>query len=120
MDAEISWHVELLIKPGQLESFRALTGEMVELTRREQGVLSYQRFISEDGETVHVFERYENSTAALAHLRIFAREFAERFQKLVERQSFVVFGDPTAELKAALDEYGATYAKPFGDFAYWA
>ena len=120
MDWEICWHVELLIKPGQLESFRALTGEMVELTRRERGVLSYQRFISEDGKTVHVFERYENSTAALAHLRTFAKEFAERFQKLVERKSFVVFGDPTAELKAALDRYGATYAKPFGNFAYWA
>lgn len=120
MDGEISWHVELSIKPSQLESFRALTGEMVEATRREPGVLSYQRFISEDGKTVHVFERYANSAAARAHLQIFAKKFAERLQKLVGRKSFVVFGDPTAELKAALDAYGATYAKPFGNFAYWA
>ena len=120
MDAEISWHVELEIKPSQLERFRTLTGEMVDSTRREPGVLTYQRFIGGDGRTVHVFERYANSAAALAHLQIFAREFTERFQKLVVRKSFVVLGNPTAELTAALDGYGAAYAKPFGDFAYWA
>ena|SRR5579864_3746674 len=120
MDREICWHVELLIKPGQLESFRALTGEMVEHARREVGILSYQRFINEDGKIVHVFERYADSNAALAHLEMFAKRFAERFQRLLERKSFVVFGDPTAELKAVLDGYGAVYAKPFGDFAYWA
>jgi len=119
MSGEICWHVELLIKPGQLESFRTLTGEMVESARREPGVLSYQRFVSEDGKTVHVFERYANSDAALSHLQMFASTFGVRFQALVERKCFVVFGDPTAELKAALDGYGATYAKPFGDFAYW-
>lgn len=120
MSRQICWHVELTIKPGQLESFRELTGEMVEATRREPGVLSYQRFISEDGKTIHVFERYTDSTAALTHLQTFAKTFAARFQQLVERKGFIVFGAPTAELKAALDGYGATYATPFGDFAYWA
>jgi quinol monooxygenase YgiN len=120
MDGEICWHVELLVKPGQLESFRALTGEMVEAARREPGVLSYQRFVSADGKTVHVFERYADSAAALTHLQVFAEKFAKRFQNLAERKSFVVFGNPTAELMATLDGYGAVYAKPFGDFAYWA
>jgi rubrerythrin len=27
---------------------------------------------------------------------------------------------PTAELKEALERYGAIYFKPFGDFGYWA
>jgi hypothetical protein len=58
MDKEISWHVELRIKPGQLDSFRALTGEMVAFTRREAGALSYQRFVSADGTTLHIYERY--------------------------------------------------------------
>ena len=120
MNGQICWHVELVIKPGLLESFRALTGEMVESARRELGILSYQRFVSEDGKTVHVYERYADSTAALTHLEIFAKKFAEPFQDMVERKRFVVFGYPTAELKAALDGYGAIYFKPFGDFAYWA
>jgi (4S)-4-hydroxy-5-phosphonooxypentane-2,3-dione isomerase len=120
MSEQISWHVELAIKPGQLKSFLALTGEMVASTRREHGVLGYQRFVSEDGKTVHIYERYADCAAALMHLKTFAQTFAERFQSMVERKRFVVLGCPTADLKAALDELGAIYFKPFGDFAYWA
>jgi len=120
MNGQICWHVELVIKPGRLESFRTLTGEMVESARSELGILSYQRFVGEDGKTVHVYERYADSTAALAHLEIFAKKFAKPFQEIVERKFFLVFGYPTAELKEALDGYGAIYFKPFGDFAYWS
>jgi quinol monooxygenase YgiN len=69
MSDQISWWVELAIKPGQLENFQTLTHEMVEATRRERGVLSYQRFISDDGRIVHAFERYADSIAAVEHLR---------------------------------------------------
>ncbi len=115
----ISWHVELAVKPGALESFRALTGEMVEFTRGETGVLGYQRFISPDGRTVHVYERYADSAAALAHLRNFTRHFGARFLQLVERKRFTVLGRPNAELRAVLDELGAAYMEPFGEFRYW-
>jgi len=101
MNGQISWHVELAIKPGRLESFRALTGDMVEAARHELGILSYQRFVSGDGKTVHVYERYADSAAALTHLGIFAKKFAEPFHDMVERKCFVVFGYPTTELKAA-------------------
>jgi len=33
MDEQVAWHVELAVKPGALEAFRALTDEMVEATR---------------------------------------------------------------------------------------
>jgi quinol monooxygenase YgiN len=46
---QISWHVVLAVKPGQIDNFRALTTEMVESTRAEVGVLNYERFISGDG-----------------------------------------------------------------------
>jgi hypothetical protein len=36
MGGEISWHVELRVKPGQLGNFRMLTGEMVAMTQRER------------------------------------------------------------------------------------
>src|ERR1700730_1748492 len=120
MGGEISWRVELRVKPGQLGNFRTLTGEMVAVTRREPGVLSYQRFVSEDGKIIHVYERYADSAAAIAHLEAFAKRFASRFSALVERKAFTVFGYPSAELKAVLDRFNATYLKPFGDSDYWA
>jgi quinol monooxygenase YgiN len=120
MGEEISWHVELRVRPGQLDNFRTLTGEMVAVTRREPGVLSYQRFVSEDGTTVHLYERYSDSGAAVAHLEAFAKRFADRFSTMVERKTFSVFGDPSAELKAMLDRFDAMYLKPFGGLEYWA
>lgn len=116
---QISWWVELAVKPGQLRNLEILTGEMVDATRRETGVLGYARFISHGGELIQVYERYANSAAAVAHLTNFATMFGKRFQSLVERKRFTVLGNPSAELKQLLDGLGATYLKPFGAFAYW-
>jgi quinol monooxygenase YgiN len=119
MGGEISWHIELKVKPGQLGNFRILTGEMMAMARREPGALSYQRFVSEDGTIIHVYERYADFAAGVAHLEAFAKRFSNRFSAMVEREAFTVFGYPSAELKAVLDRYNAVYLKPFGDFDYW-
>jgi quinol monooxygenase YgiN len=118
MANDVSWRVELEVKRGQLENFRALTGEMVESTLAEIGVLSYERFVSEDGNFVHVHERYADSASALQHLRTFADKFSERFLSMVERKRFTVFGNPSEELRKNLDGLGAIYMRPFGDFGY--
>jgi len=117
---QISWWVELIVRPGCLDEFEMLTGEMVASTQTEAGVLAYQRYISEDRETVYVHERYENSDAAVAHLVKFAATFGERYGILVTRKRFVVFGDPNDALRTLLDRYGATYCRSFGPFQYWA
>jgi quinol monooxygenase YgiN len=114
MTHEIAWHVELAVRPGQLESFRELTVEMVDFATNEPGVLAYERFVSADGGTVHVYERYENAAAAIAHLRNFASQFAGRFSALADRKRFTVFGVPNPELEAMLDPLGAVYLTPFG------
>lgn len=101
------------MKPGALDRFRTLTTEMVEHTDRESGVLSYERYVSEDGSIVHVYERYVDSAAALVHLLTFREKFGARFSTLVERNWFAVHGDPSDELKALLDQFGATYLIPF-------
>jgi len=116
---QVSWWVELVVCPGCLDEFEALTGEMVASTQAESGVLAYQRFISEDRQTVHAHERYENSDAAATHLIKFAARFGDRYGSLVERKRFVVFGDPNDALRALLDQYGATYHRPLGPFRYW-
>jgi quinol monooxygenase YgiN len=113
MSGEVSWLVELVIKPGQLDNFRALTGEMVESSRREAGVLSYQRFVSEDGKFVYAYERYADSAAALAHLGTFEKMFSRRFLGMVDRRQFTVFGAPTDELRKVLDRFDATYLRLF-------
>jgi quinol monooxygenase YgiN len=112
MSEEVSWHVELAIKPGQLDDLRALTDEMVEATRLEPGTLNYQRFVTENGEFLHIYERYANSEAALTHLKNFTARFGERYSALVERRRFVFFGAPGDELRRFLTPFGAIFAAP--------
>lgn len=117
-DGHVSWHVELAVKPGELDNFRALTAEMVEFASSEAGVVVYERFVSPDGSDVHVYERWEDSPSALAHLQAFGEKFGARFANLVQRKRFTVYGTPSAELKRALDHFGATtYLRPFGGFS---
>ena len=117
MSNQISWQVVLGGKPDELDNFRTLTAEMVESTRGEPGVLSYERFVSEDGKVVHVYERYVDSAAAVAHLLTFGRKFGGRFVGMVERRRFTVYGTPSEELKGMLDGFGATYLRLFGGFS---
>jgi quinol monooxygenase YgiN len=116
MSEEVSWHVELVIKPGKLDDLRALTDEMVAATRLEPGTLNYQRFVTENGEFLHIYERYTNSEAALTHLKNFTARFGERYSALVERRRFVFFGMPSTELRRFLDRLGAIYVNPLGGF----
>jgi quinol monooxygenase YgiN len=111
MSEEVAWLVELVIKPGQLDNFRALTREMVKFSRREAGVLTYERFVSDDGNFVYAYERYANSAAAVAHLRTFEQIFSRRFLGMADRRRFTVLGAPTEELRKLLDRFGATYLR---------
>lgn len=118
MTAEVSWQVELAVKPGKLDDFRALTHDMVESTRAEPGALIFERYISDDGNTVYVYERYANSSAAVSHLVLFAEKYGERFASMVERKQFLVFGRPSDALKSLLTQFGATaYFAHFDGFS---
>ena len=117
MSDYISWHVELQVKPGRLDAFRAITSEMVESTKSEPGALIYERYISDDHQIVHVFERYVDSNAAVAHLTAFGKLYGERFAQMVDRKRFTVFGTPTVELKEILDPLGATYVGVLAGFS---
>ena len=117
MADQISWYVHLAVKPGQLERFRSLTDEMVESARAETGALMYERFISEDGTDVYVYERYSDSQAAVAHLQSFRGSYGARFSALVDRKQFTVFGTLSHELRTMLHAFGATYARPLAGFS---
>ena len=53
----VSWQVTLGVRDGQLDAFRALTDEMVRVAAEEPGTLVYERFMSEDEETIHAVEK---------------------------------------------------------------
>lgn len=116
MSSPVSWNLQLSVREGRLDAARALMVEMVASTREESGALGYEWFLSDDGKTCHINERYADSGAVLVHAGHFGSKFAERFLGCFEPTGLSVYGDPHAEAKAALDGLGAVYFGPLGGF----
>src|SRR5262249_25653908 len=117
MSEQVSWLLELAVKPGELESFKALMAEMVESTQAEPGTLVYEWSITDDDGVIHVFERYADSAATLTHLAAFGEKFAQRFLTSVSPTRLVVYGAPSDQVKEGLSPFGPMYMAPWGGFA---
>ena len=116
MPNPVSWNLRLAVREGRLDDARALMDEMVASTRREDGALGYEWFLTEDGTSCHLHERYADSDALLAHLGTFGADFAERFLQCFEPTSLAVYGAPNDAAKGVLDGFGAAYLGTWGGF----
>lgn len=117
MSEAISWVLELAVQDGQAGAVKPLVTEMSDATQtNEEGALAYEWYVSEDGGTVHIYERYADSVAALIHLDNFGRNFAERFLTIFAPVRLVVYGEPTDQLRDALAGLGATHLGTLGGF----
>jgi quinol monooxygenase YgiN len=117
MGDHVSWSLEVAVKAGQLDEFKAVLAEMVESTRAESGALIYEWSIGDDSATAHAYERYADSTALLAHLATFGQKFAQRLLGAVDVTRFVVYGTPNAEAREGLSAFGPSYMAPLDGFA---
>jgi quinol monooxygenase YgiN len=117
MSDEVHWVLEVNIKDGELDNFKAVMKDMVEATQNEPGASNYEWFISEDGNSCHIYERYADSAATMTHLGSFGQNFAERFLAAVEPTRFVVYGNPNDEVRGALAGFGAVHMSQIGGFA---
>ncbi len=117
MEGQVSWVLVAAIKPGQLDTFKTLMEEMVEGTREEPSTLNYEWYISEDGGTIHLYEKYADSDAMIAHVNGFMEKWAGRFMACLDVKGFTVYGDPSASARELLDGFGPTYLGPWGGFA---
>jgi quinol monooxygenase YgiN len=97
------------VREGALDEAKALVSEMVEATRQEPGALTYEYFLSDDGSACHIYERYVDSDAVMAHLGNFGANFADRFMACFEPTSFSVYGPASADVHQALEAFGAVH-----------
>ncbi len=118
MSETVQWVLELAIKQGELDIFKALMNDMVEATQaNEPNTTNYEWFISDDDQTCHIYERYADSAATMTHLASFGENFAERFLAVVAPTRFVVYGNPSVEVREALAGFGPLYMGQIGGFA---
>ncbi len=117
MSNTVSWNLQMSVREGRLNDARNLMSEMVAATRQEPGTQSYEWFLSADGKTCHIYERYADSGAVMVHLGNFGSKFADRFLACFEPTSLSVYGEPSTDARAALNGFGATYLGWFGGFS---
>jgi quinol monooxygenase YgiN len=117
MEEQVSWVLEVTVKPGQLDTFKSLMDEMVAGTSGEPGTLNYEWYISDDNGTIHLFEKYANSEAMVDHVTGFMEKWAGRFMACVDPTRFTVYGNPSDAARELLAPFGGTYLAPWGGFA---
>jgi quinol monooxygenase YgiN len=117
MADDLYWVFTLNVRPGKFSEFRSLVADIVAASREEPGTLAYQYSVSADETTVHIFERYRDSDAFVVHVEETFARYAERFLQLVTIASLVVYGDPNASARKALDSFNARYMTLFDGFA---
>jgi quinol monooxygenase YgiN len=115
MQDEIYSIYHLALEPDNFPLFEALIKKIVEETSKEADTLTYEYVVSADFSKVHIIERYRTA-GVLPHTEQTFAPFADEFLRLATIEKLFVYGNPTAEIKAKLDGFGATYLMPFAGF----
>ena len=117
IDGQVSWVVQCTVKDGQQDAFKELMEEMVAGTSEEPGTVNYEWFISEDGSTVHIYEKYADSDATVKHVQGFMEKWARRFMDCVEVSGFTTYGNPDEEAREIIAPFGGKVLGTWGGFA---
>ena len=116
VSTEISWVFEAAVKPDALDEYGALAREIsADNQAAEPGQQIFEWFI--DGQDIHIYERYQDSAAALAHVQRFVENFAARFLSLCTPTRMSVYGEPSDELRVALTGFNPRYLDPLAGYA---
>jgi quinol monooxygenase YgiN len=116
MNADVYWLLELALTAGRLDEFRALMRDMVAAAGTETGTLNYEWNISDDGSVCHIYVRYRDPAAVMAHMHAFGSRFSARFLALAKITRLTVYGAPNDEVRQALAVYRPVYFSPLGGF----
>jgi quinol monooxygenase YgiN len=115
IENEVAWLFELEVQPENRQALEALVPEMIAETKKsEPGSRAYQIFVNEG--TISVYERYDDSDAALTHMKNFGEKFAGRFMALVTPVRFTLLGSPSAELLEVVGPIGAIVNTPLAGY----
>jgi quinol monooxygenase YgiN len=115
MNDKVFFVLELEVKPGQIDDLRTVMREMLDLTRAEPGTLNYEWFLSDDGTSCHIFERYADSGAVLVHGTTFPENLNARFLAFKPAR-LTVYGNASESLREALSAFEPTFMEPLGGF----
>jgi quinol monooxygenase YgiN len=108
MSQPIRWVLVVEILPAQLINFKEVVNDLVADSHEEPGTLGYEWYMNENDTVCHIYERFENSAAIMAHGATFTKH-VDRFLAACKPIRFEVYGNPTTEARAAIADLKPTY-----------
>ncbi len=117
IDGQVSLVLQCAVKDGQLDTFKELMEEMVAGTNDEPGTLNYEWFISEDGSTVHIYEKYADSEATVKHFNAFREKWARRFMDCVAVDGMTTYGNPDEAASELIKPLSGKMLSTWGGFS---
>ena len=105
---EITFIIDLKVNSNSSEDLNQLVEEMTQnVINTEAFCLEYGYFISDDGTSVTLYEKYEDSDGATMHGQNFIDgPFFDRFFNLFTLEKFIVTGPASDEFKKFTSENG--------------
>ncbi len=116
MQGELYSIYHLTLDPLDFPAFKALVEKIVDASSREQDTLTYEYVVSDDHRTAHIVERYRMA-GVLPHVEQTFAPYAGEFLRLAKIDRLFVYGEPTPDVRAKLDGFGATYLASFAGFS---
>lgn len=117
MTKGIQYTVEWSIKDGKLDTFKNLAHQAIEkVQKNEPGMKGYQWYFNDDGSKCYTAEWLKDSDSLMAHLK----NVGDVLPQLLEQSDitrFEVFGNPSPEAEAAVNQLGARVFHHFEGFA---
>lgn len=111
IEYSLIWNVE----PGKTDEFKQLVAEAVETARRESPVTEYKWYFNDDMTRCGLIERYPDSEALLAHLRIVGN-LLSRMLAISKISRFDVLGKLQGKAREDVEKMGARIYLPFKGF----
>lgn len=115
MTNNIYWILKANIGEGNLAALKELAAKFCHMTQEEPGVVAYEWSVSEDGKVLHIYERYADSDAGLAHLANVGPSLPE-LMALVTPVSIECYGNVGDNLKDAMKALPMSYMETFAGF----
>lgn len=104
------------VLPGQMDSFKRVAAKVIAAVAQEPGTLMYEWSLRTDQKTFDAVELYQNSDAAVAHVKHVVSEFGKDLGEVQKEPQLVVYGSPDALAKQALAPLNPVYTTPIAGF----
>ncbi len=97
------------IQEGKIDEFKKLVGFIIDrIKSTEPCTISYEWFLSQDQSLCYVIQIYEESDAAMFHLRNVA-DLLDPFHMVAPLTELKIFGNPSSELRQVLEPIGTQF-----------